>query len=65
MLVSEYMDSKAMSDYRNNIRDELEKGVGVATDESAITKELVVNILDELGIIQDRTKYKHQKRYLP
>jgi len=59
------MNIKTIKDNRNTVRVNLEKNGVEVINESTITKGQVVDIFSQLGIIQDRTKYKHQKRYLP
>ena len=59
------MDAKNIDDFKDEIRERLDNDPDAVVNESAVNKELVVGLLDELGLIKDRAVYKPQKRYLP
>jgi len=59
------MDTKNLDDYKDDIRERLDNESGAVVNESAVNKELVVDLIAQLGLVSDRTVYKSQKRYLP
>jgi len=59
------METKNLDDFKDAIRERLDNSQDAVVNESAVTKELVVDLMAELGLVSNRTKYKPQKRYLP
>jgi len=59
------MDTKNLDNFKGEIQERLNNEHDAVVNESAVTKELVVDLMMELGLVGDRTKYKPQKRYLP
>jgi len=59
------MDTKNIDDFKDDIRERLDNEQDAVVNESAVTKELVVDLMAQLGVVSDRAAYKPQKRFIP
>ena len=58
------MDAEKLDEIKDEIRKELQEVDGAVVDDTSVQRELVLGLLNELGVV-DKSNYKPQKRYLP
>jgi hypothetical protein len=59
------MDNEKIQKVCDDVRKRLSRDVSAEVTDSSVTKELLVDLMDEVGLVTDRKKYKLQKRHLP